>query len=327
MCIILIMMHGCSQHHGCNQHHGCSHRHVCTEAPKIRVIDLHHRVGCNVPLKDTILDTLSQPVSRGSHCVQFYMGPSNKYSCVSVNSFDRRESINYCDKYGKSFYVHCPNNTNLARDSDNNILAGTTDIIRREMHQIRDMPGSCIAHIGAVGTIQNVVNNLNDMQIRRGTHPRSEKQLILENAAGEGTKLGRNWEELRHIFEGIDTNTIGLCIDTQHIFGAGTNSLQTHEDVVKLFDCTQEVYGRDPDVIHLNDSMVPFGDRKDRHEGLRRGHIWYHSDEGLKSLLNYCYDRDIDLILETPTSPMDLHTIRSEYMDLQTIDTYIETNI
>jgi endonuclease IV len=299
-----------------------SHRFVCTTPPKIRVIDQHHRVGCNVPLRETILDTITQPVSEGSHCIQFYLGPNNKYSCVNINSYDRKESIKYCDKYGKNFYVHCPNNTNLARDAYNNILIGTTNIIQRELYQIRDMPGSCIVHIGSVGTIQNVVNNLNDMNVSRGSHYRSEKQLILENAAGAGTKLGWNWEQLRHIYEGIDRNTIGLCIDTQHIFGAGTNCLQTHEDVVKLFDKSQEVYGRDPDVIHLNDSLVQYGDRIDRHEGLRRGHIWYQSDEGLKSLLDYCYSEDIDLILETPTSSQDLNDIRTKYMDLQTIDTY-----
>lgn len=299
-----------------------SHKFLATNAPKIRVIDQHHRVGCNVPLKSSIMETLSQPISEGSHCIQFYLGPTNRYKCTSINNYDRLRSIDYCDKYGKTFYVHCPNNTNLAREHDNGILIGTTNIIKKELYQIRDMPGSCIVHIGARGTIQNVVNNINDLKISRGTHPRAEKQLILENAAGAGTKLGWNWEQLRHIYEGIDTNTIGLCIDTQHIFGAGTNSVQTHEDVVKIFDMCESVYGRNPDVIHLNDSKVSFGARVDRHEGLRKGHIWYESDEGLKSLLNYCYDQDIDIILETPTSSIDLHNIRSKYMDLDTIDTY-----
>lgn len=302
-----------------------NHKFVTTTSPKILVLDEHHRVGCNVPYLGSIMDTLSQPVSKGSHCVQFYLGPTNQYSCANVNNYDRLRSIDYCNKYGKTFYVHCPNNTNLAREQGNGILIGTSNIIHRELYQIRDTPGACIVHIGAKGTIHNVVNNINDLNIARGTHPRAEKQLILENAAGAGTKLGWNWEQLRHIFEGIDKNTIGLCIDTQHIFGAGTNSLQTHEDVVKLFDMSEAVYGRNPDVIHLNDSKVPFGDRVDRHEGLRRGHIWYHSDEGLKSLLDYCYDQDIDLILETPTSTIDLHNIRTKYMDLDTIDTYINS--
>ena len=297
-----------------------SHKNICHDPCKIRVVDQHHRVGCNVPLMDNIMDTLTQPVSQGSHCVQFYLGPGNKYECMSINSFDRMKSVEYCDKWNKSFYVHCPNNTNMARDSNHGVLIGTQSIVQRELYQIRDMPASCILHIGSVGTIQNVVNNLNDMQVGRGSHPRAGKQVILENAAGAGTKLGRNWEELRHIFEGVDTNTIGLCIDTQHIFAAGTNSLQSHEDVVKMFDMAQEVYGKNPDVIHLNDSKIPFGGRVDRHEGLRRGHVWHESDEGLRSLLNYCYDQDIDVILETPTSGQDLHSIRSRYMDLETID-------
>ena len=279
---------------------------ICTIPPKIRVIDQHHRVGCTVPLLETVIDTLAQPVSQGSHCVQFYLGPSDKYTCTHINSYDRRESIKYCDKYGKSFYVHCPNNTNLARDEYHNILVGTTSIIQRELYEIREMPASCIVHIGAKGTINNVVNNINNMNISRGTHFRSEKQLLLENSAGEGTKLGHDWEELRHIFEGVDKNTIGLCIDTQHIFGAGTNHLQDHENVIKLFDMAESIYGK-PDVIHLNDSLVPYGYKSDRHQGLRRGHIWYESDEGLRSLLNYCYDTDIDVILETPTSLSLIH--------------------
>ena len=300
----------------------CDHRNVATNPVKIRVIDQHHRVGCNVPLQSTILETLSQPISGGSHCVQFYLGPQRSYSCKTIDPYDRMESIRYCDRYGKTFYVHCPNVTNLARDSCNDILIKTSNVITRELYQIRDMPGSCIVHIGAKGTINNVINNLNDINITRGSHPRSEKQLILENAAGAGTRLGRSWEELRHIFEGVDKNTIGLCIDTQHIFGGGVNSLSTHEDIVKLFDCTQEAYGRNPDVIHLNDSKVQFGSRTDRHWGLGSGYIWYQQDEGLRSILDYCYDQDIDVILETPTSSQDLTTIRSKYMDLQTIDTY-----
>ena len=274
-----------SDRHNHNNHE-CSHRYVATKPIKLRVIDQHHRVGCNVPLQDN----------------------------------------NYCDKYGKSFYVHCPLITNLARDSSHNILIRTSKAIQNDLYQIRDMPGSCIAHIGAVGTITNVVNNVNDMHITRGTHPRAEKQFLLENAAGAGTKLGKSWEELRKIFEGIDYNTIGLCIDTQHIFGAGINNLNSHEDIVKLFDCVESVYGRNPDVIHLNDSKVPHGSRVDRHWSLGCGYIWNQSDVGLKSLLDYCYDQDIDVILETPTSGIDLHKIRSKYMDLETIDVISSSN-
>ncbi len=297
----------------------CNHT-VCLKPSKIRVIDQHHRVGCNVPLQDTIFNTLVQEVSKGSHCIQFYLGSQKSYKSRTINRSDKEKTIKYCDKYGKSFYVHCPNITNLARQPDHQIFKNTASVIHKELEQIRDMPASCVVHIGAIGTVQDVVNNVNSLNIARGKHSRTEKQLLLENAAGAGSRLGWSWEQLRHIYEGIDKNTIGFCLDTQHTFGAGINPLQTHEDIVKLFDSCEEVYGRDPDVIHLNDSKVQLGSRKDRHWSIGCGYIWSQGDEGLKYLLDYCYEKDIDLILETPTSKIDLDKIRTEYMDLETID-------
>lgn len=283
----------------------------------IKVLDNDHRVGKTIAYQNTVLNTLQN--DEGSPCVQFYLGPCNQYKCFEVSNKDRLSSIDYANKWDKTFYVHCPNNTNLARDPSHYIVSGTTKIIRKELHQIRDMPGSCIVHIGAKGTLSNVVRNINNIGVVRGTHERMRKQLILENSAGAGTTLGRDWEELRHIFEGIDKNTIGLCIDTQHLFGAGTNPLHTHDNVVDMFDKVEEVYGKHPDVIHLNDSKIPYKDRKDRHWSIGHGYIWSEEKEGLKTLLDRCYEKRIDVILETPTSKRDLTLIRTKYMDLETI--------
>lgn len=300
----------------------CSNQ-VKTRIPKrpatIRIIDEKHRVGCTIPFLGNVFKTVTQPISQGSYCVQFYLGPTSRYKCETITKNDKGKTIQYCDTNGKKIYVHCPNNTNLARDYNHHVLKGTRYILEKELNQIKDMPASCIAHIGSVGTIQNVVDNINDLNIERGTHHRAEKQFILENAAGAGTKLGKNLEELRHIFEGIDINTVGLCIDTQHTFASGMNRLSSHEDIVKLFDACESVYGRNPDVIHLNDSKINYGGRVDRHEGLKDGYIWNESDEGLKTLLDYCYENHVDVILETPASIRDLEDIRENYMDLETV--------
>jgi len=158
------------------------------------------------------------------------------------------------------------------------------------------------------------------MKVNRGTHFRNEKQLLLENSSGNGTKLGKTWEEYRKIYEGIDSNTIGFCLDTQHIFGAGQTDFEDHESVVKMFDECIDAYGRNPDAIHLNDSKVEHNSLKDRHQNIGEGYIWHQNDESLKSLLNYCYDNDIDVVLETPDQAGDIENIRSKYMDLEIID-------
>ena len=293
--------------------------------PKFRVIDKKHRVGANVKIQNTILSTLDQDGARGCNCVQFFLGNRQSYNCRTIDIEDKRKTLEYCNKYNKSFYIHCPYVANLSKDTESSILNKSINIINKEIVQISGLPAGCILHIGSKGSIQNVINNINDMDIPRGVHSRGEKQLILENAAGQGSSIGRSWEELRKIYEGLDLNTVGLCIDTQHLFGAGVNNLSNHEDIVKLFDISEEVYGKYPDVIHLNDSKVDFNENKDRHENIGAGFIWNQEKEGLKSLLDFCYNESIDVILETPDSSNDLDNIYQNYMDLQTIDLYKNT--
>lgn len=296
-----------------------------TEPTKLRVLDYHHRVGCTVPLQKTLYSTLSQPSSEGCHVVQFYLGGRQNYSCRTLSSEDKKKSLEYCDKWNKSFYIHCPLIANLSKEPNTayiptSILSRSATVVDKELQQIKDLPGSCVLHTGARGTIENVIANINDMKIDRGTHHRNEKQLLLENSSGNGTKLGRTWEEYRKIYEGLDNNTVGFCLDTQHIFGAGQTDFEDHESVIKMFDECIDAYGRNPDAIHLNDSKVLHNSLHDRHENIGQGYIWNSNDESLKSLLNYCYDNDIDVILETPNQAEDIENIRSKYMDLEIID-------
>lgn len=300
------------------------HKNVSTSSPVIRVIDFHHRVGCNVSLGTTLLETLTQPASQNCHAIQLFLGSPKSYNCRTLSATDKEQSLNYCNKWNKSFYIHCPYVANLSKDPETlydykSILSKSVRVIQKELEQIKGLPGSCILHTGAKGTIQNVIDNINDLEISRGHH-RNEKPLLLENAAGQGTSLGRSWEEYRKIYEGIDKNVVGFCVDTQHLFGAGTTDFSDHESVIKMFDKCQEVYGSNPDVIHLNDSKISLNGKKDRHANIGEGYIWHKDDESLKSLLNYCYDQDIDVILETPNPGSDLNKIRSQYMDLETID-------
>jgi endonuclease IV len=89
---------------------------IQTGQPCVRVLDVKHRVGGHVELKKTLLQTLNQPSSTGSHCVQFYLGSAQGYSCRTLDSQDIEKSKAYCEMYGKTFYVHCPLIANLSKD-------------------------------------------------------------------------------------------------------------------------------------------------------------------------------------------------------------------
>lgn len=291
--------------------------------PKLRVLDQHHRVGPHVSLQKTLLKTLCQDTSCKSHCVQMYLGNKTSYKIRTISEEDKKKTLDYCDRYGKSFYIHCPLIAYLDKDpkdlqDPDSKLSKSWKVVQDEVNQMNGLPTGCVLHTGTTGTISNLVNNLNDFKVPRNTHRSQKKLLLLENSAYRNG-LGRDFDKLRKIFEGIDRNTIGFCLDTQHIYGAGVNSLNTHEDVVKLFDACESIYGK-PDVIHLNDSKKVFGSNADRHENIGEGYIWNQDKEGLKSLLNICYEYDIDCILETPNSSKDLDNITTKYMDLETID-------
>jgi len=99
-------------------------------------------------------------------------------------------------------------------------------------------------------------------------------KLLLETTAGSGTALGATFEELAEIIARIPEplrQRVGVCIDTAHIFGAGYDLANAYDDVIARFDAT---VGLDRlGAMHLNDSKVPLGSRRDRHELIGEGAI------------------------------------------------------
>lgn len=121
---------------------------------------------------------------------------------------------------------------------------------------------------------------------------------VIENTAGQGTNMGRRFEQLAEMIEQVkDKTRVGVCIDTCHAFTAGYD-LRTE----KTFAATFEEFGKTVGFkylmgMHLNDSKKDLGSRVDRHECLGKGFI------GLDCFRFLMADKrfnGIPLILETP---------------------------
>jgi deoxyribonuclease-4 len=99
-------------------------------------------------------------------------------------------------------------------------------------------------------------------------------RLLLETTAGSGTALGATFEELAEIIARVPEplrQRVGVCMDTAHVFAAGYDLANAYDDVIAQFDATVglERLG----AMHLNDSKVPLGSRRDRHELIGEGAI------------------------------------------------------
>ncbi len=129
----------------------------------------------------------------------------------------------------------------------------------------------------------------------------SNLRLLIEATAGQGTNMGWQFEELAYLVANTKNEIpVGVCIDTCHIFAAGYDirNSDAWDRTLREFDETvglQHLYG-----LHVNDSMKPFGSRKDRHAPLGDGEIGI---DCFKFMMQDPRLRHIPKYLETPGGP------------------------
>ncbi len=128
--------------------------------------------------------------------------------------------------------------------------------------------------------------------------PDGQASLSIETTAGQGTTLGRTFEEIADIIDRIeDKDRVSVCLDTCHIFAAGYDirTAETYADTMQRFD---DIIGMQYlKVIHLNDSQKPFASNRDRHAHIGEGEIGL---EAFRCFLNDLRLAGLPGILETP---------------------------
>lgn len=124
--------------------------------------------------------------------------------------------------------------------------------------------------------------------------------LILENSAGAGDLIGKNFSTLGEIIKIVKNPKIKICLDTQHAFAAGYDlrSKKGLDEILSELD--QEIGMERLIVIHANDSLSALGSNRDRHANIGEGLIGL---EGFKNMLHHKALKDLPFILEVPGFP------------------------
>ena len=193
--------------------------------------------------------------------------------------------------------AHAPYTMNLA-SAKPEVYEFACEVIREDIKRMDALgienivfhPGSHTG-IGTEAGIQNIIRGL-DQAITEDQNI----TVLLETMSGKGTEIGLRFEELKAIREKVKyPEKVGVCLDTCHVFSAGYDIVNRLDEVLEEFD---EVLGLSLlRAIHLNDSMMPFASRKDRHATIGDGEI------GLEALLNVLRHpklQGIPVYLETP---------------------------
>ena len=151
-------------------------------------------------------------------------------------------------------------------------------------------PGSHIGQGEDVG-IQQICEILNEVLFENMT-----TTVLLETMARKGSEIGRNFEELSRIIDGIELkDKMGICLDTCHVHEGGYDIVNNLDGVLEQFD---KIIGIDRlKALHLNDSKNPISAHKDRHEKIGEGYIGI---DAFERIVNNKYLKNLPMFLETP---------------------------
>ncbi|WP_346928072.1 deoxyribonuclease IV [Clostridium sp.] len=170
-------------------------------------------------------------------------------------------------------------------------------------------PGSHVKQGVDVGTTY-IVDMLNTV-----LKPEQTTKVLLETMAGEGSEIGRRFEEIAEIISRVELKEhMGVCLDTCHVYDAGYDIVNDLDGVLEEFD---RVIGLERlHAIHLNDSKNPFKSHKDRHEKIGEGSLGI---QAITRIINHPKLRNIPFFLETPNDidgyEKEIEILRSLYND------------
>ena len=151
-------------------------------------------------------------------------------------------------------------------------------------------PGSHVGQ-GIEAGIAKIAEILNDVLTEE-----QSTTVLLETMSGKGTEVGSRFEELGHILRSVSLgDKMGVCLDTCHVYSAGYDIVNDLDGVLEQFD--RHVGLGKLYAIHLNDSLMPFASRKDRHARIGEGTIGL---EAIARIINHPALRHLPFYLETP---------------------------
>lgn len=198
--------------------------------------------------------------------------------------------------------AHAPYTYNLCSSKPETVefarRAMREDLARMELlpgHLYNLHPGAHVKQGADVG-VRLICEGLNEV-----LEPGQATTVLLETMAGKGSEVGRSFEELARIIDGVAYDELlGVCLDTCHVADAGYDIVHDLDGVLDEFD---RVIGLERlRALHLNDSKNPLGSHKDRHERIGAGALGLGT---FRSVVTNPRLEGLPMVLETPQTGLD----------------------
>ena len=259
------------------------------------------KIGSHVGMsgKEMMLGSVKEALSYGANTFMLYTGAPQNTRRKDVSELRVEEAWELMRANDiTEFVVHAPYIINLANTVKPEIYQLAVDFLKTEIERTAAMgsktlvlhPGSHV-NAGVDAGIDSIIKGLNEVLTQD-----TPVYIALETMAGKGSEIGRSFEELARIYDGVIYNDkLRVCFDTCHVNDAGYDIVNHYDEVFAEFD---RVIGLEQiAVFHVNDSLNPLGAHKDRHANIGKGTIGYDT---LHRLVHDETFANVPKILETP---------------------------
>jgi deoxyribonuclease-4 len=274
-------------------------------------------IGCHLSVSKGYKAMGEDALTIGANTFQFFTRNPRGSKAKDIDPKDAEALLKLIkeNKFAK-ILAHAPYTLN-ACSADERTREFTIEVIADDLNRMEYFPnnfynfhpGSHVKQGTKVG-IEYIIYMLNTI-----LKPDQTTTVLLETMSGKGTEIGRSFEELKEILDGVHlSDKLGVCLDTCHVYDAGYDIVNDLDGVICEFD---KVIGLDKlYAIHLNDSKNPFESHKDRHETIGEGSI---GKEAIFKIINHPKLRHLPFFLETPNElpghAEEIRMLREAYKD------------
>ncbi|MDN6721874.1 MAG: deoxyribonuclease IV [Staphylococcus equorum] len=235
----------------------------------------------------------------GESTFMIYTGAPQNTRRKPIEELNIEKGHEIMEQHGLSnIVVHAPYIINIANTIKPHVFDLGVEFLQSEIERTQALgakdivlhPGSHVGEGADVG-IKKIIEGLNEVLTND-----NNVRIALETMAGKGSEVGRNFEEIARIIDGVNHNErLSVCFDTCHTHDAGYNVKEDFDGVLNEFD---KIVGVDRiKVVHVNDSKNDIGAHKDRHENIGFGYIGF---DALNYIVHHDAFKDVPKILETP---------------------------
>lgn len=180
-----------------------------------------------------------------------------------------------------------------APNPDDRLYAAS--MLRRDLRRMSKLPGNYYTlhpgrHFGQ-GYERGIRQTADGL--RKALAPGFPVTVLLETTAGTGSKIGRYFWELKEILDAVGDPSLGVCLNTCHVFAAGYDIVNDLDGVLRSFD--REIGLDRLKALHLSDSRIIPRGSKDCYEKIGQGSLGLQTFE---KIVNHPLLQGRPLILE-----------------------------